>query len=101
MSTDREHTPDTKIAFEQGTGHGAGGFASSTHMQQGREMAAVCWVAECPPDGAAGTGMLDARRANRVQVVPERMGRQWALCGSDQAESRVTRSNSRSSLATT
>ena len=48
-----------------------------------------------------GIGVADASRADGNQVGPERPARQWAWCGSVQEESRVTTSNSRSSLATT
>lgn len=53
--------------------------------------------------GYCCAGAVKAGANDAIEIAPKRGidPRQWALCGSDQADNRVTTSNSRRSLATT
>jgi hypothetical protein len=78
-------------------------LASGDDMNGNGEITREDGISERAPDGALGAGCSDAGANDSQGIAPESVDApgQWALCGSDQADNRVTTSNSRRSFATT
>src|SRR4051794_3791457 len=104
MGADGEERAETERGVTgEGGRHCRRGLAGGDHMERSFEQLSDGWARERARQSAGGTGAGDAGPGNGQDMGSERAGRerQWALCGSDQAESRVTTSNSLRSFATT
>ena len=90
------------VSHERGK-HAACGLARSDDVNGVGKSGSQMSVGQRACHSATGAGRNDAGARYGQQVLSERarLTRQWALCGSDQADSRVTTSNSRKSSATT
>ena len=84
-------------------GHGAGGLAHGDDMERAGKKRGDVGIGERARDRTVGAHTINRGADDGQQVGSESAGgpRQLTLFGSDQVDSRVTRSNSRSSLETT
>ena len=104
MCADRKDGVDPKPWMVSGSGsHGAGRLTDRDDVNGKGEKGRSPGIGDRERHGTTGARAPDRRVDDRQQIRSERAdrARQWTLFGSDQADKRVTRSNSRRSWATT
>src|SRR5262245_50281027 len=107
MSSDHQRFAEHEaLSSKECGGHAGSGLPRRDRTDRPFQQIVEIGKRECSDDSGPGISRVNRGANDERQMVFERPNRtgnlcQWALWGSDQDDSRVTRSNSRRSLATT